>query len=210
MKYYFALLILILTLNCSSIQKSENENLNLATPALITDSIITADCVFKTNLDKECWTRIGSYPIDKAAEDYACELNKKEITHILVAKYIGDNGAFPNESAYVLWVDSDKEYIKEFYTTGNTTTIEKPKRELNWEVIRTTFETIRLDTVSTRPQLKMIFSHNIGFAIQYSSNNIFFCERLQDNQWKAAIDETHPKVMFWNALTELLQPTTDR
>lgn len=210
MKNYFTIFILIFLFGCSNPPKKEK---NIAIQSLetsIAENSLIDDCMFKTNQNKECWTRIGAYPIDSITEKLACDIKDKGSKHILVAKYIGDNGAFPNESAFVLWTESKKEYVKEFYTSGSLVVNEKPIKELNWESLRIIADTTRLDTVISNPQLKIMMSHNIGFAVQYYGGKIFICDRLQDNEWESAIDENHPKVIFWKELTELLKPTTDR
>lgn len=209
-KNYFILFILIFTFGC--LNESGQDKVLSRQPKSISnqDRADTFECEFKTNQNKKCWTRVGVYPIDSIAEEFACHLMEKEFTNILVAKYIGDNGAFENESAFVLWIESNKEYVKEFYTTNSLDVLEKPKSELNWKSLRMIFDSKRLDTIISKPESEIMISHDIGFAVQYFSPKNFFCERLQDTQWQSAIDETHPKVIFWKELTDLLQPITKR
>lgn len=210
MKNYLTILSLIFLLSCSSQPNKQKSIASQSIEPSITENSVDMDCIFETNQNKECWTRIGVYPIDSIAEKFACRLNDKGSTHLLLAKYIGDNGAFPNESAFILWTESNKEFVKEFYTSGSLEVEEKPIKELNWKSLRVIADTTKLDTVSSRPQLKLMMSHNIGFAVQYKGTDMFLCDRLQDNEWESAIDKNHPKVIFWKELTRLLEPTTDR
>jgi len=210
MKNYLTILILIFFLSCSNQPKKEKIIVSQSFESSTAESSVESDCVFETNLNKKCWTRVGVYPIDSIAEKFACNLKDKGLKHILVAKYIGDNGAFPNESAFILWTESNKEFVKEFYTSGSLEVEEKAIKELNWKSLRVIANTTKLDTVSSRPKLKLMMSHNIGLAVQYEGINMFVCERLQDIEWKSAIDKNHPKVIFWKELTRLLEPTTER
>jgi hypothetical protein len=204
---------LILVAGCSTSPNLEIpsiEESNKETPTKITQNLTDTNCVFITNNGSDCWTRVRSYPLDIAAESFSCNLREKGIKTITIAKYIGDNGAFPNETAFILWIENDKEYLKEYYTYGNTDVFEENVRVLNWSKIRHLAESLKIDTVKSNPQLEINFSHNIGFAIQYSSNSQYFCGRLQDHQWQAAIDKKHPKVVFWKAFSDLLNPTVER
>lgn len=210
MKQYFYILTLVLVANCTS--RSEKTNSNFVKKE-VNSKIMASnifECLFKNNLNKPCWTRVGVYPIDSISENYACNLISDNIKEILLAKYIGDNGAFPNETAYVLWYESGTGYLKEFYTDGTENVFGKEKQKTNWHSLKMIADSINIFTVDTKPKLSIEISHDIGFAVQYMSSEMFFCDRLQDNEWKSATDKNHPKVIFWNSLNNLLKPPIAR
>jgi len=210
MRIYFIFLFILLNFSCSETKQLKDDTELQSSNTSINQNRNQINCLFQDTSGKENWTRIGQYPLDSISEQFACSLQYKKSDDILIAKYIGDNGAFSNETAFVLWIESEKEYLKEFYTNGSTDVLEKPKRELNWKSLRILANSLKIDTVKSKPKLHIEMSHNIGFAIQYKSKEMYFCDRLQNNEWVSAIDKTHPKVIFWKALNDLLKPTTDR
>ena len=210
MRIYFIFLLIFLNFSCSQTKQIKGDVGLQSSDSLINQRQYQTNCLFQDTSEKECWTRIGQYPLDSISEQFACSLQYKKSDAILIAKYIGDNGAFANEVVFVLWIESEKEYLKEFYTNGSTKVIEKPKRELNWKSLRVIANSTKIDTVKSKPKPHIVMSHNIGFAVQYISKEMYFCGRLQDNEWVSAINKTHPKVKFWKAMNDLLKPTTDR
>jgi hypothetical protein len=209
MKNSIAILLLLLGFGCSEATNNndlKNNKIETSGPIFVRNT----ECLFKSKANKQCWTRVGLYPIDSIAEKFACNLYNEDYNHILLAKYIGDNGAFPNEVAFVLWSDSGKDYVKEFYISDSLEVLESSKKEMNWESLRSLASSTRIDTVQSKPELEIAISHGIGFSVQYLSPNIYFCDRLQDNEWKSALDKTHSKVLFWKELTDLLKPTERR
>ena len=131
MKIKLFILIFILITSCinnnDSFSKSESKKVSFNE---IPHN--TSECLFKSKNNEKCWNRTGIYPIDSICEEFSCNLTSKDINEILLAKYIGDNGAFPNETAYVLWTELDTGYIKGFYTRGSENVFEKDIEKINW------------------------------------------------------------------------------
>jgi hypothetical protein len=167
------------------------------------DNIKSASgCKFKLRDVNGNWSRAGLMNIDKVSESFACDLTAKGIDTVMLCKYIFDNGSLPIEKAFVLWLDKGRGYCKAFFNNSKHQPTENKTSSFNTKPLIDYFFLNRLDTVTTAPTSTIHISHSLGYSIQLQAPHLFYRHRITDFLLRQ--DPTHPKVIWWNMISENL------
>lgn len=148
--------------------------------------------------------------LDSVAKSIVCEKMMMGTKEVLLASYIGDNGSFFPEIAFVLWKDGDEEKMKKILAPKHDSIITFPEVNFKWNSLEKIFQKYSLDTVLTYPKQEFVISHCIGYKVEYFKTDFDYRERLQDCEWKNSQDSLHPKFLFWKELDNLLDARANR
>ena len=159
-------------------------------------------CKFKISNQNRSWSRAGIMNIDRVSEIYACNLISEGIDTVLLAKYIFDNGSLPREKAFVLWIDKGQGYLKAFFNNSQHAPTENEVVLFDTKCLINHFFENRIYAVKKKPKVQRQFSHSMGYSVQLYTPNYFFRERLRDDFLNQ--DTEHPKIIWWNLISDKL------
>jgi hypothetical protein len=159
-------------------------------------------CKFKLTYINGTPGSVGNTAIDSASETLACDLTLRRIDTVMLCR--GYSGISSTSTAFVLWEDKGKGYIKTFFIEKGHHLAERQIERFPLKPILNYFFKNKLDTITRdfNPAIQAEIPDLGGLSIQLQTPNLFFRQFIPELLVRAYQKE--PEAIWWKMVSDRL------